>query len=267
MLPDLEKASWVNSVSVEPEIGAAVRSFVASPRAMEGVYLYIDVGAGTLDGASFRLHRPAEAAAEVNFYCGEVEPLGVAAVAALVARASGRDPAEVEQLLHEKDTRASLGRLLVNHERDINRLVARVILTGKKLDPHGWRQGLDELTAMYRQRYRASAGVNEVPLFIGGGGSGGEFYRSAVLQTYEANDLYSANVRRYSLEELPLPPELDMAGVPDAEFHRFAIAYGLSIPPEEAPRTNLPSSDTDPPPPPTPRGPTGTAYEDTKDLE
>lgn len=235
---------------------------------MEGVYLYVDVGAWTVDGASFRLHRPAEERAQLNFYCGEVQPLGIAAVAALLARDTRRSAADIERLLHTPDARATFGRALELPQRLINRLVATIVLTGRRSDPFGWEQGVDQLTvAFHRRRRTAPAGTRDVPLFIGGGGSASPFYRSAVLSTYEANQLYSTNVRRYSLEDLLLPDELAMDGLPPEQFHRFAVAYGLSIPPEEAAEIGLPSDDIDRPAPRRPRRPDAPSYEDTKDLE
>ena len=59
-----------------PEIAAAVLSFATSRSAAEGVYVYFDVGGGTLDGVVFALKRP-RGEVEINFYSGEVASLGV----------------------------------------------------------------------------------------------------------------------------------------------------------------------------------------------
>jgi hypothetical protein len=262
---DLEQVRWTTEVSVQAEIAAAVRSFITSARALEGVYLYFDVGAGTLDGASFRFYRPPEESSQINFYSGEVEELGVAAIAGMIAPRSEWDAAEVEQLLGEPHCRDKLSGLLNDPERRIQTLVAKVIMSGKRVDRLGWRAGLDDLAREYYRRRRANT-AGPIPLFIGGGGSASSFYRSAILTTYERRGLGNAGVRPYSLEELPLPDDLEMSGLAAEHFRRFAIAYGLSIPREEGPDVDLLPPDPDPPryrpgPPP------GTTdYGDSKDL-
>src|SRR5439155_168095 len=105
-----------------------------------------------------------------------------------------------------------------------------------------------------------------MPLFIGGGGSASPFYRSVILSTYQNRNLENAGVGRYSLENLPLPDDLNMSGLREEHFQRFAVAYGLSIPPDEGPDVELRPPEPDPP-----RGILGsppgvTDYSDTKDL-
>lgn len=262
---DLERVRWTTDVSVQAEIAAAVRSFITSPRALEGVYLYFDVGAGTLDGASFRFYRPPNESSQINFYSGEVEQLGVAAVAGMVAPAASWEAAEIERILGEPHSRDKLSGLLDDAERQIQTLVAKVIMSGKRVDRLGWSAGLDDLAREFHRRRRANP-AGPIPLFIGGGGSGSSFYQSAILSTYEHRGLANAGIRRYSLEQLPLPADLDMSGLASEHFRRFAVAYGLSIPPEEGPNVDLL------PPEPEPIGhrpgpPRGVPdYLDSKDL-
>jgi hypothetical protein len=257
-----EDTCWVVS-----EIGAAIQSFITSPRAPEGVYLYFDVGAGTLDGASFRFFRPPEQRSLIDFYSGEVEPLGVSAVAAQIASVVARAPAEIEQALVEPDPGPKVGHDLGDWRRGINRLVASVILGGKWIDRAGWSAGLEQLARAYHWQRRGRRPDGRVPLFIGGGGSLLRFYQSTVLSTYNVNGLEAANVRPYVLEDLPFPDDLDMGGLPAQHYRRFAVAYGLSIPPDEAPDQFLPSERLPEPPRERPSaGPRAPAYENTKEM-
>ena len=48
-------------------------------------------------------------------------------------------------------------------------------------------------------------------------------------------------VLKSSLTEVPKPSDLEMKGLDDDEFRRFAIAYGLSVPYGEGPEIGLPS--------------------------
>ena len=93
------------------------------------------------------------------------------------------------------------------------------------------------------------------------------FYRGVVGSTYDVHRLENANVGRYGLADIPQPQDLDMAGVPAVHFHRFAIAYGLSVPPEELPDVELPSEQDPAKPRPTAPPPPGVVpYADSKDA-
>lgn len=53
------------------------------------------------------------------------------------------------------------------------------------------------------------------------------------------------------VKELPFPKDdFDMSGIKPSYFHRFAVAYGLSIPEAETPEIKLPSRLTIQPPQP-----------------
>jgi hypothetical protein len=251
--------------SVVPEITAAVRSFVATPGAPEGVYLYLDVGAGTLDGVSFRFLR-VNGRPQLNFYVGIVEHLGVSALAVRLTGVAGLPVAEIEARLRRGEVGVDLSQAIRPVEREIRRIVAAVILAGKGIEPKQWSAGLEELAkAFHRRRHSGSSGV--VPLFVGGGGSLSSFYRHVVSSTYDMHRLEDANVRRYALADIPQPEDLDMAGVPPKHFHRFAIAYGLSVPPGELPDVTLPSQQDRPKPrPKSPYPPGIVPYVDSKDT-
>jgi hypothetical protein len=251
--------------SVVPEITAAVRSFVATPGAPEGVYLYLDVGAGTLDGVSFRFFRQG-GRPRLRFYVGAVEHLGVSALAMRLAPIMGRSATEIEARLIRDAAAADLREALGPMAAEIRRVVAGVILAGKAIERNEWSDGLEEMAkAFHRRRRSTHAGL--VPLFVGGGGSLSPFYRKVVGSTYDIHRLENANVRRYGLADIPQPQDLDMAGIPAEHFHRFAIAYGLSVPPEELPDVELPSEQDPATPRPTAPPPPGVVpYADTKDA-
>jgi hypothetical protein len=266
-LREMDRLRWTTDVSVQAENAAAVRSFIASPQALEGVYLYFDVGAGTLDGASFRFYRPPEEVPKISLYSSEVEPLGAAAVAGLIAPTLGLEALQVERLLAAPNARRGFDGALEPFRDAIHSLVVRVIRSGRTVDRPGWSAGLEDLALAFHRRRRGSATTaTSIPLFVGGGGSASPFYREAIHSTYDHRRLSDIGVRRYSLEDLPLPDDIDMSGLSPEHFRRFAVAYGLSIPPEEGPDVcleppvPLPSSSGSPLPPGV------TNYADTKDL-
>ena len=53
------------------------------------------------------------------------------------------------------------------------------------------------------------------------------------------------------MQDVPFPSDFDMSGISKDHFHRFAIAYGLSIPDHETPKVaGFPRQFPDAPPPP-----------------
>ncbi|MDE0308649.1 MAG: hypothetical protein OXI60_02295 [Acidiferrobacterales bacterium] len=86
-----------------PELSAALQSFVISREAQEGVYMYFDIGGGTVDGVSFNYYaRHGEKS--VNFYSGKLDELGVSAVVS----SFGEEADKVEQIL-SLETASDLG--------------------------------------------------------------------------------------------------------------------------------------------------------------
>ena len=66
---DLKNECRCNPV---PEIKAAIDTFATSREARESIYVFIDIGGGTLDGAAFQLYRK-NGVMTVNFLSGKVE--------------------------------------------------------------------------------------------------------------------------------------------------------------------------------------------------
>lgn len=242
-----------------PEIAAAVHSFVISRESVPGIYVYFDIGSGTLDGVAFNLV-DMWGERRINFYSGKVEPLGMSVLASEldISATDGYGPDLVERRL--QDTPSSTTE---NFMQGIRQLVAYVIVTAKTKDGRDWQRPL------YEREFIGSLDPSQmVPLdvFVGGGGSLSAWYRSAIESTYREFKHYNAGIPPYRLREVPKPADLFMRGLPDAEFRRFAISYGLSIPFGEAPEVKLPSQ-FGPAEGPKPWQPPGVVdYLDTKDV-
>jgi hypothetical protein len=245
---------------VVEELGAAVRSFIASPQAPEGVYVLLDIGAGTLDGVAFRYVR-LEGRPNLICHAAAVEPLGIAAVAERLAREAGVASRDMELRLNGSAAATDMPGLDDVRE-EIRSLLVRILLEGKRKDHSGWSAGID---AVGRAWYRGTRDSTKFPLFVGGGGSLSDFYRHSMASTYSARRLADTNIKPYRLETVPVPRDLEMHGLLRQHFHRFAVAYGLSIPPGESGGLVLPSMV--PPEPGRPRRRSDSPrYEDTKDL-
>lgn len=220
-----------------PEIAAAAQSYITSREATPDVYLYFDIGAGTVDGVAFR-YEILDGARKVNFYSGRVESLGVAAV----AHATGGD----ERALSRRAMSPSLSARLTPYGEDVQRLVGYVVMTAKKKE---------------RQSHWPSLSA-----FLGGGGADVRWYKDWIGATYHDFKMNRAAIPQYTLKKVPQPADLRMNGVRDGDYGRFAVAYGLSVPYGEGPDIGLPSEFPVQDPPTPVKDPNIVDYHDTKDI-
>lgn len=219
-----------------PEIAAAAQSYLTSREATPDVYLYFDIGAGTVDGVAFR-YAIIDGTRRVNFYSGRVRSLGVATV----AQAVGSD----ERTLARHPLSSSLYNRLVSYGKQVQKLVGYVVMTAKRKEEPEWQS---------------------LSIFLGGGGAGVKWYRDWIEETYYDFKMDMAAIPQYTLKEIPKPTDLKMNGVRDADYGRFAVAYGLSVPYGEGPDIGLPSQFPVQDPPQPIKDPNVVDYHDTKDI-
>lgn len=96
-----------------PEITAAIQSFTTSRDSQPGIYVYFDIGAGTVDGVSFN-YFPNSNGYAINCYAGKVDELGVEVLEAYKVQSK-------ETLLRES----------------VQKLVAKVVMAVIQKDPRG----------------------------------------------------------------------------------------------------------------------------------
>ena len=244
-----------------PELSAAIQSFVISREAQEDVYMYFDIGGGTVDGVSFNIFSP-DGEKNVNFYAGKVGELGISAIANLF----GEDADTVENILTAKSTPelqakltefASNRKLLAEKRRDLQKIVGHVVSEFRRKEP------LKVLSNPATGPIQSKSG--RLIVFIGGGGIGSEWYKSAINCTHREFAHKSIKIPPYELRETPYPSDLGLNGVAKEDYHRFAIAYGLSVPYGEGPDTALPSK-MSPVEIQEPKNPASFNYLDSKDI-
>lgn len=222
-----------------PEIAAAVQSFLTSCSARPEIYVYFDIGGGTVDGVAFDyVNRDGERV--VNFYSGKVEPIGLAAIANEI---DPENPQAVEQAIAGKKIARTLREKLKGAEKALRRHVGNIVMTAKKKDPRNWQRDAIQDISRPRRTFVALQEHHMVPLiiFLGGGGAGSKWYQQTIASTYKTNQQVNAGIPPYQLDEVPSPADLEMNGLDPHAFRRFAIAYGLSVPYSEGPEVGLPS--------------------------
>jgi hypothetical protein len=251
-------------VHAVPEIAAAVHSFVISRESVPGIYVYFDIGGGTVDGVAFNLVNM-NGERRINFYSGKVEPLGISAFAGALgsSAADNGGPDLIERLI-----RSATSSVTERFAQRVRELVGYVIITAKTKDGRDWQRDAFRGSAFERKFIGSLDPARMVPLvvFLGGGGAASAWYRSAIGSTYSRFRHDNALIPPYKLLEVPKPADLSMRGLPDVEFRRFAISYGLSIPFGEGPDTGLPSQFAKPERPKSWTPPGLVAYGDSKDV-
>jgi hypothetical protein len=211
-----------------PEIAAEAWSLINSREVDEGFYVLFDVGDGTLDGSSFR-YWSEDSEKKVDFFFGKVDSLGVTAFCQQSAKELEVLDTDVRDTLRGSSTRYSAQLQSSKTRREIQKLVAKVILQGclRYVEHKG--------TSMKRGFKKP------LNILIGGGGGQTTFYTQAIKDTYSDFKHKDALIPEYEVRSLPAPKDLETNGISDREFHRFAVAYGLSIPTGEQPEVRLPS--------------------------
>jgi hypothetical protein len=218
-----------------PEISAAVWSFLSERQAFaEKFYTVFDFGDGTLDGTAFRFWREGEGELKVDFYTGQVQPLGVTAFTQQTAQEIESSPETVRQALlewelaTENGLHTSLQTCQTRHR--VQQLVASVVVRGsqKHQENRGGLIARDELG-------------DQLDVFVGGGGGHNAFLQGTVEATHDKFRHSNAGIPPYRIKQIPVPDDLTTNGLPPEEFHRFAVAYGLCIPEWEGPEIRLPS--------------------------
>ncbi|MGO8249016.1 hypothetical protein [Rhizobium johnstonii] len=232
-------ATEVTDFHAVPEIAAAVQSFVMSREAGPGIYVYFDVGGGTVDGVAFN-YLNFRGERRINFYSGKVEPLGVSAIGASLAQGA---PGEIDAVRLEKLLKACSQSTLAELVLRIHKLVAYVVMTARRKDGRNWQEDAFQ-SADYERKFigrLSTSRMRPLIVFIGGGGSKSEWYKTSIESTYKAFQHHNAGVPPYKLVEVPRPKDFIIPKGSADEFMRFAISYGLSFPFGEGPDIGLPS--------------------------
>ncbi|MCU0549775.1 MAG: hypothetical protein MUC48_10555 [Leptolyngbya sp. Prado105] len=211
-----------------PEISAEVWSLINSREVDAGFYVLFDVGDGTLDGSAFRYWND-DGEKKVDFFAGKVNPLGVTAFAQQLAKELGMAETEVKETICANSPTCPQQFQTSTARKNIQLLVAKVVRDGSlRYGEHGF--------SLMQPGFKTTLAI-----LIGGGGGQTAFYQQAITSTYQDFQHKNAGIPEYDVRSLPLPKDLETNGISDREFHRFAVAYGLSIPDGEQPQIRLPS--------------------------
>jgi hypothetical protein len=231
-------------VSVVPELAAQIYGFVKSrqfdPRA-KNFYLFVDVGAGTVDVSLFRVKPNEYGTWDFSLFTSVVEPNGAmnlhrarldwwrqqlskspdAYSEALLNRIDAiKSPTEQTQPIPEKYTgyfrglqvQYSGGALSPDDMFYMNRLVTQV---------RG--QGIHRTV---QKRIVGKIDLDHLPFFLCGGGARLPLYRDIASDLDQAPDFKWLKAHR---RELGIPSELEAPGLAQIDYDRLSVAFGLSF--------------------------------------
>lgn len=250
-----------------PEVAAGTYFYIKSQKARAGDYLYVDIGGGTTEFCSFQfsLEQGEEKIDAIKAYA---PPIGIDAIADGIASESGLQFEEVREELNDdkstslkEDIESLIRELNIKPERgeyiaaattsEPTCCLSQEAIERKKSEYSSRQRMLLELMLWQRAIHllasKRSAKTQEV--LLGGGGRESKFYKNALKSTY-TSFRQEKNSDRYSefelddvenSDQLNLSAQFNMNEIPQRNFHRFAIAFGLSIPSYKMPDFQLPS--------------------------
>jgi len=212
----IEGDDQLEAVDVIPEFVAQIASYIRSPQRQPDLHMIMDVGAGTIDIATFNVHRQ-DGEDVFPIFASAVEPLGThflneRRINLLTTRSSAvyDDFSPVlsatEFSKRFNTTRTKISACDNEHAVDVARAISLIIAKTKT-----WR---------YRLSRNWESGVR---VFFCGGGSECKVFSDA---------LDSAAVKQgvtLRKTHLPLPANIEAKGLNHREYHRVAVAYGLGI--------------------------------------
>lgn len=231
-------------VSVVPELAAQIYGFVKSrqfdPRA-KNFYLFVDVGAGTVDVSLFRVKPNEYGTWDFSLFTSIVEPNGAMnlhrarldwwrqQLSKLTDAKSEellkkieiiKSPTEQTQPIPEKYTgyfkglqaQYSGGALSPDDSFYMNRLVSQV---------RG--QGIHRTV---QSKIVGRVDLDHLPFFLCGGGARLPLYRNIASALDQAPEFKWLKAHR---RELGTPDELDAPGLAEIDYDRLSVAFGLSF--------------------------------------
>ena len=213
---------------VYPEVAAQVTGLCKSRSAHDGLYAFVDVGAGTVDATLFRLYSRATDNQLLSFYAGHVLKEGAAHIESEAAlNLIDQSRAWLKELKERKKLTGLPSFLSPTEGKDLLDSAGQTI--GNRVEKK-LRMTLRDAF----QKERNKAAWNDLVLLLGGGGCELPPYVQA------SEHAFGGLAENLTTEKLPVPHDLQMGGLPSVFFHRFAVAYGLSFDTIVLPEVGLP---------------------------
>ncbi len=237
-------------INVVPEVVAEVAGYARSSFRRPGLHLIVDVGASTMDIATFRLDETSGELrysflwAEVNDNaCHRLHRERTRKVQSeLAVWLKALDRAHDHNVLGSHADYQPPGILLGDVDEEFVSRAALPIRSSKKLGNEVLMQSMSSTSIPHRSpairklmaitKKKRDPNSEEwrtgVPLFVCGGGGELRLFREDVMRKV-ADGLKGYQWQGFRQMRLPMPDELTVDGLSEEDYHRLAVAYGLSF--------------------------------------
>lgn len=200
---------------VYPEVSANVQGFVRSRMSKPDIYLFCDVGAGTVDLSVFIYHQHNNVDS-LTYLAACVAPLGSSQIEYRASLHShGNDEPAIARLRELKERNAKHPALDAARESIVSELTTEAVRT---------------LALAKRKLYNRNQ-LGRARIIFGGGGFCESPYGTGTCAAF-ASDIFPNRIKPDRLG-MPKPTDLDLHDKHAAWMNRLSVAYGLSFPRQE----------------------------------
>ncbi len=225
VLPDEESPCFIF-----PEVSANVQGFVRSRVSEQGIYIFSDTGAWTVDQSVFIFSRH-DYNECLTYLFGHVLPLGSSNIEYLAAQETGnQESGSLENWRKKKEQ--GISSLELNKAYSIIR---------QELD-----KGTEKTLAHAKMKLRVRSQMNNIKVIFGGGGHSTNPYGHGVLAPFSGH-LFAGPVEP-EIISIPTPYDLEIKENQKRCLKRLTVAYGLSFEKSELARFIYPKDVTIPSP-------------------
>ena len=215
---------------VYPEVSANVQGFVRSRLSGEGIYLFSDTGAGTVDQSIFIFHR-LNNSETLTYLCGRVLQLGSGQIELRAAEIASRAESAYLEELRKKKEQGNYNSELSKSLKSIEEALIKE--TEKTL-----------ATAAVKLHVRQE--LHRIKIIFGGGGYSENPYKRGVFAPF-SGQLFSHPVSP-EIISVPPPHDLELQDYQKRWMRRLSVAYGLSFEKGELARFIFPKDVPEPNP-------------------
>jgi hypothetical protein len=212
----------LDGLKLVPEFVAQIAGYVKSPQRRNGLHMLVDVGAGTIDIATFNVHFDGVKEEDrFPIFASQVLPMGTHYLMSARLRKAGLEHHAWDDLQTVPDSKAFAAALKVH---------PKVVIESDKEFSDSMTDAIYNILNYTRSRRygQAPEWLHGVPVFLGGGGSNCPVYAESLAVAFRRLHVAERRTSFPLLEET-----LRGTTLTEGEFHRLSVAYGLTFDAED----------------------------------
>lgn len=226
--PSADEDLWLHPdyVTTHPEVIMEVVGYAHSPLRINGLHMLVDVGATTLDTATF-LIRSQSGEDVFTLLATKVERYGTMELHKHRVHALKNSMQECLSRMSNIDPTLPLpDSTHYEHQLAINDLSQNDSIFFREC-----KKKIGELVRYTKEARdpNSAAWAAGLPVFICGGGARHPIYKDLIESLGSTIAESLTNFNEFSIKAIPKPQQLDAPELPPNEYDRLAVAYGLSF--------------------------------------